>query len=161
MIEVSANLFVGNEADCHHTNEDGWAVVHACKHPCHQNSVGYRGNLSSPHPNYLIKEVDNHLFLNMVDMVQPLSPKFTNPMMNAAIGFINRNIERKKVLIHCNKGQSRSPSIAMVYLAKNHLIPNDYDQAIEQFIKKYPAYSPGNGISMYLKKNWSYLMDEL
>ena len=91
-------------------------------------------------------------------MVRPLSPKFTNPILKAAVDFIDDNIKTKKVLVHCNLGRSRSPSIAMVYLAKNQIISNEYNSAIEEFTKKYPEYSPGNGIEIYLKKNWEDLM---
>jgi hypothetical protein len=52
MIEVYDRLFVGTERDCFH-KRDGWAVVHACKHPCHVNAVGYSGSLSNTHTNYL------------------------------------------------------------------------------------------------------------
>ncbi len=44
-----------------------WAIIHACKSPCHQGAVGYIGNLDRTHPNYLVLESGSDLFLNMID----------------------------------------------------------------------------------------------
>ncbi|MFA5781849.1 MAG: dual specificity protein phosphatase [Bacteroidales bacterium] len=155
MIKVFENLFVGNDEDCNSMMNEGWAVIHACKIHCHQKAVSYKGNLKSTHPNYLIYERYNHLFLNMVDMEQELLPLYTNPIMKAAMSFIDKHISDKKVLIHCNQGISRSPSIALLYLARIEKIANDtFNNAVIDFKKKYPLYNPGKGILMYMNKNW-------
>lgn len=160
MIEVHKNLFIGNGDSCMYNSTVDIALIHACKHPCHVNAVGYKGNLSPSHPYYLIYEKGKHLFLNMVDMEREFHPKYTNPIMTASINFINKNIVDNTVLIHCNQGQSRSPSIALVYLAiKKEINSQSYDLASLEFKEKYPNYYPGNGISAYLTKNWSFLMN--
>jgi len=159
MMEVDNNLFVSNERSCFYENKADWVVVHACKHPCHLIGVGYKGNLSSNHPNYLKLEKDNHLFLNMVDMNRPLSHEFTEPMVVVALNFIERNIQSKKVLIHCNRGESRSPALALLFLAKRKSILNNdsYSKAKEEFIKLYPNYNPGRGVEIYLNQYWNEL----
>ena len=44
MIEVTRNLFVGNEEDYNRIqHESDWAIVHACKEPYHRIAVGYSG----------------------------------------------------------------------------------------------------------------------
>ncbi len=157
MIEVHKNLFVGNENDCF--NSKDFAIVHACKSPCHQRVLNYRGSLSPNHPNYLIYETEDDLFLNMVDMEQLLLPKFATPICVKALEFINKNIENKKVLIHCNHGLSRSPSLALLYLAKKGIINNEnYNRAVEAFVKLFPNYNPNNGIASYLRTEWENLM---
>jgi len=159
MEKIYKNLFVGNELDCFYADKEEWAVVHACKHPCHQNGVGYSGNLNPKHPNYLIFERENHLFLNMVDMVKPLSHKFTEPIISTAFEFIEKHIDSKNVLIHCNKGQSRAPSMALIFLSKREgAISNEtYQTAREEFNKIYPNYLPGKGIETYLETYWNKL----
>jgi hypothetical protein len=53
--EIHERVIVTNDMSC--TNgSDELAVVHACKSPCHQRAVGYRGNLQKTHPNYLVLE---------------------------------------------------------------------------------------------------------
>ena len=115
MIKVTDKLFIGTDYDCFHDNKSDWVVVHACKHPCHQTAVGYRGNLQRTHPNYLIFENGSHLFLNMVDMDIPLSHEFTEPIVTIALNFIEKQITTKNILVHCNLGQSRSPALVMLY----------------------------------------------
>lgn len=160
MINVTDRILIGTEKDCSFHTLAGWAVIHACKHPCHSNAIGYKGSLPNNHPNYLILEKANHLFLNMVDMEQELLPRFTNPIMQASIRFIDKFISDHQVLIHCNQGLSRSPSIALIYLAKKGMIDNNnLNDAIKSFTKLYPGYRPANGILKYMLNNWIYLME--
>lgn len=158
MKEIVPNLFIGSDLDCHYVN-NGFAIIHACK-TCHQSGVGYLGNLSSSNPNYLIYEKKNNLYLNMVDMDRELLSRFTHPIMKNAITFIEKHINERQILIHCNQGQSRSPSIGIVYLArKNRITPTSYLDAKNEFIGVYPDFLPGRGIELYLMKNWDVLME--
>lgn len=160
MIEVHHNLFVGTDADCFYDEKEGYAVIHACKDPCHKNKLGYKGSLPPSHPNYLIFEDGNHLYLNIVDMDSILS-EFADPMFLKALEFIDKNISDKKILVHCNLGLSRSPAIALIYLAKSGIISNDsYKTAESAFLQIYPSYSPGIGIRNYLLSNWEMLVNK-
>ena len=151
-------LFVGNEADCYSV-DDGWAVVHACKTPCHQRAVGYRGNLPSTNPSYLVHEDGEDLYLNMIDPNQRgyLKPRFMLPMIQAAFSFIDAQLTKgTKVLIHCNQGISRSPSLAMLYMTKRlHCIDDsDFDSARGALVRVYPTYAPGLSIGSFLEEHW-------
>ena len=160
MKKVYTNLYIGSDNDCATcVMNSEFSIIHACK-TCHQRAVGYTGSLPPTHHNYLIYENGAHLFLNMVDMPNELLPKFTNPIFNCAISFIKRDIQNKKILIHCNMGQSRSPSIGLVYLAITGTIPNNsYETAMGKFKELYPEYLPGAGIMLYMRRNWGFLMN--
>ncbi|MDH5449054.1 MAG: dual specificity protein phosphatase family protein [Nitrosopumilus sp.] len=153
MLEVYPNLFIGSEGECFFKDRDDWAVIHACKSPCHQKAVGYKGNLSPTHPNYLTYEVRNHLFLNMID---PPAPLFKPQLFMASLDFIEKHISERKVLIHCNLGLSRSPSIALLYLAKRAKVINgeSYMKATQDFRKLFRYYKPRRGIAVYLDLYW-------
>jgi len=154
MKEVYDCIFVGCDHECFDKRE-GWVTVHACKVPCHQRAVGYRGNLPHYHPNYLVLEKENNLYLNMID---PISPLFKMPLFIEFLRFMRKHWnEGKKVLIHCNKGNSRAPSLALLFLAKDiGTISNEsYKKAKEEFRRIYPFYSPGIGIQIYLNKYWN------
>ena len=156
MKEVYNRVFVGCDSECFE-NKKGWVTVHACKSPCHQRAVGYRGNLPPNHPNYLVKEKANNLYLNIID---PPVPLFKMRLFTEFLMFIRHHWnEGKKVLIHCNKGDSRAPSLALLFLAKDTgVISNEsYEKAKEEFIKIYPAYLPGRGIQIYLRDHWGEL----
>lgn len=160
MIAITDKIHIGTDRHCSFGSSDDWAIIHACKHPCHVKAVGYKGNLSKHHPNYLILEKDKHLVLNMVDMERELHPAFTNPIMEASMNFIGKYIDDNKILIHCNQGQSRSPSIAMVHLAKSGVISNSsFTNAAKEFKEMYQPYLPGKGVAAYMNRNWEYLMN--
>jgi hypothetical protein len=157
--EVNKNLYVGTDADCINRKGNDWAVIHACK-TCHKRRIGYSGNLSQNHPEYLVRIEPNDLYLNIVDMEEPLRPIYTNPIMAAAMKFTRDNIFMRNVLIHCNKGNSRAPSIALLYLASASIIPkDDYSIAKKEFRKIYPLFLPARGIESYMRINWSTILD--
>jgi len=156
MRQVYERLFVGSEYDCFHT-KDGWAVVHACKSPCHQRAIGYRGSLPKNHPNYLILERDNNLYLNMVD---PPVPLFKLQTFIAFLRFAEKHWnDGKNILIHCNQGESRAPSLALLFLAKilKTIDGTDYDSAAKAYKRIDPYYMPTAGIQTFLRENWNGL----
>ena len=153
MNQIYANLFIGGENDCFYTNREDWAVIHACKSPCHQRILGYRGSLPPDHPYYLVYEEGNHLFLNMIDPDQPL---FKPVLFMRSLEFIKSHIRSQKVLIHCNHGKSRSASIALLYLAKcaGVISQTNYIEAARDFLRLFPHYEPSRGIATYLESHW-------
>lgn len=153
MFEVYDRIFVGAEGTCRQGQGD-LAVVHACKTPCHCRAVGYSGSLSKTHPNYLVLERGNDLYLNMID---PDAPLFMAPTFTTFLKFAEEHWkEGRRILIHCNQGLSRAPSLAMLFLAKRRgAISNDsFDAAKHDFAAMYRAYSPGGGIVKYLRTHW-------
>jgi len=153
MVEVQPGLFVGTEADCRHGSLS-LAVVHACKNPCHVNSVGYRDSLPASHPNYLYSESGNDLALNMID---PPVPLFRAEMFAVFLAFSRRQYcESRPMLIHCNQGESRAPSLALVFMAKIARTIGDasYDVARADFERVFSGYRPGDGICTYLCGHW-------
>lgn len=159
MIEVHQNLYVGGDSDCAVFTSSNKAVVHACK-SCHRKQLGYTGSLPNNDPHYLIAKKPQNIYLNLVDMPQELKPEFTDPILKSAIEFIDTHWPQKPVLIHCNQGASRAPSVALVYLAKKSLIANSsYNSAVSAFAPKYPDFSTGAGIELYLRNNWAKIMD--
>ena len=162
MKEISSRLFIGNDTDCSvYSKKSDYSIIHACK-TCHQKILNYEGSLASTNPKHLVYEQDNHLYLNMVDISSALLEQFAIQIFKSAMIFIHREIKNNNVLIHCNFGQSRSASLGLMYLAITGVIPKkSYDEAIDEFIKLYPEYIPGIGIMLFMKNNWSFLVDEL
>jgi hypothetical protein len=154
MDQVHQRVFVGTESDCR-TGDTSWAIVHACKSPCHQRAVGYRGSLPRTHPNYLVFENAGDLYLNMIDPPQPL---FMPPLFTSFMQFAAKHWDAgRNLLIHCNLGESRAPSLTMVFMAKHiHAIDgSSFDAASAEFVPIFPRYAPGLGIQAYLRQHWS------
>jgi hypothetical protein len=153
VIRVHDGLFVGGLDDCFHDERDGWAVVHACKDPCHKRAIGYTGNLHQTHPCYLVCERGSHLFLNLIDPPRPL---FQIESFVAALDFIRRHWGHRHVLVHCNQANSRAPSLAMLFLARRLRVIDDtsFAQAQAAFRELYRDYDPGPGLSRFLRDHW-------
>jgi predicted protein tyrosine phosphatase len=158
MIEVYPNLFVGDEIDyeLNVIGQEGWAVVHACKEPYHRQALGYRGREAPErHPERLVARRGYRLILNMVDARDP--ELFPKEMIDAALDFIYEALAKGlKVLVHCNRGDSRSPSIALLYMAARlgELPTESLEAAEEKFRTLYPNYNPKPGIYEHLRQNW-------
>ena len=156
MIEVDKNLFVGAEIDEHRIRgQSDWYVIHACKEPFHRQALGYSGRAASKdHPEYLIARREGRLILNLVDVD---NASFVSPVIiDAALEAIAANIATKKVLVHCNQGQSRSPAIAFLYLLKHTtkfegLTPDD---ALSTFGALYLPFRPARGMADFIHLNW-------
>lgn len=152
MRQISNYLFVGDDKDCEMLRarrHNDMFVIHACK-TCHSRELGYRGSLPKDDPHYLFYEKEKELFLNMID---PPTPLFSNTLFIQAISFINRH--PGNVLIHCDKGFSRAPSVAIAYLANWNELPADsYNSAVKAYRAIDPLYEPGKGIAEYLKTHW-------
>lgn len=157
MREIYPNLFIGDINQCFFNEKEGWAVIHACKSPCHQRALGYKGSLPESHPHYLTFQKGNHLFLNIIDPQQPL---FKLPLFTESLNYVEKHISKRKVLIHCNHGLSRSPSLALLYLSKRTKIISDKDfrTAYDEFIRIFREFKPGRGISRYLQDNWDQIL---
>lgn len=164
MIEVHPNLFVGDQADYDSevAQREGWAVVHACKEPYHRRALGYatRG-APKDHPEYLVARRGQRLILNMVDAPRP--EFFDKGMMDAALDFIGESLEAgQKVLVHCNQGESRSPSLALLFMAARlGVLPDESLQEAEvAFREVYPNYNPKAGIRGHLQRYWEVYCEE-
>ena len=157
MIEVHPNLFVGSQDDeAAIRGQAGWFVVHACKEPYHRQALGYTTQgAPKQHPEYLFAERPGRLILNLVDVAQVavVAPI----IVDTAVGAIDRHVVEAKVLIHCNQGFSRSPSIALLYLLKHTgaLGSQEPDTALLAFRRLYPPYAPAQGMADYARLNWA------
>jgi len=163
MIEIAPDLYVGNQAnyealglthvECKLDRE--WAVVHACKEPHHREMLRYTGKAApKDHPEYLFGYRGNRLILNLVDVDDP---KFVAPeLVDAAMSFIRENLRAgRKVLIHCNQGRSRSPVLAMLFLAPLMGGDGSFEDGEDRFRILYPHYDPARGMREYAKANWA------
>ena len=157
MIEVHADLFVGNQDDYESNvkHQSGWRVVHACKEPYHRQALGYAGRAApKSHPEYLLARRGDRLILNLVDAD---NPSFFAPVIfDTAIDFIHEALAAgDKVLVHCNQGESRGPGVAMLYLGSSTCaLPRDFELAESTFRGLYAPFRPSLGMRAFLAQQW-------
>lgn len=152
-VTVFERVLVG-DLSCCRSADPQVAVIHACKSPCHQRAVGYTRSLGASHPEYLWRLQPGELFLNLID---PPMPLFKIESFQQFLQFAAQHYQRgATLLIHCNQGESRAPSLAMLFLACHlRAIPHDnFAAAASAFTRLYPAYAPGQGIRQFLTQNW-------
>lgn len=178
LIQVHESVWVGDMDACLPIGGEGtwqistlrWpeggafaGIVHAAKHPCHVRAVNYKGSLPKDHPEYLVARRasrigrPNHLILNLIDA--PIPTLFRPEVFLAALNFLDERVGQGMVVIHCNQGYSRAPSLALLWLAKREkAIPRDsWDAAKVAFLKLMPDFAPGKGIEGYLGQTWNEL----
>lgn len=141
------HLFTAGVEGCtaHHIG----ARVHACKHPCHVAKCGHPAPGTA---DYLAKAEGDQLWLNIIDPEEPL---FSVDLFRA---FLEWAVPRagRPMLIHCNAGESRSRSLALLLLAVTGKIDaRTYEAASVAFERLTgKPYRPGNGIGDFLDANW-------
>ena len=149
MTKVMLNLYVGSEDDYFSlpSDLDHWFVVQAARYPFYwDENDGDNGG---------IIKAGNRLILDMIDAREAEYFQFQH--FETALEVIHRRLQKPtSVLIHCNRGLSRSPSIAMLYLAHfaKKIPSKTYFDAARLMYCIYPRYLPGEGIQRYLIENW-------
>jgi hypothetical protein len=157
MIEITDNLYVGSLLDLRNFSLEDDAIVHATQTP-HYQIMGWNWTTNKPnknHLNYIIWEKNNRLSLNWVDGPAHLYKWSGIGTFIKVLDFIDYWIENRKILIHCNQGISRSPTLGLLYLAKRRkIVPNDtFHSAKKEFLNIYPMYNP-SGISDFVNQHW-------
>ena len=170
MIEITENLWVGTQRDFEErhylqkdNNESSWAFLHAAKEPYHRQFLGYTGRAAPKESEeYLWALRGNRLALNLVDAPDPKYIPAT--VIDRALDFLAEQLmDGKKVLLHCNMGASRAPSIGLLYLnGCAQLMGNTpgvqlvkFEEA-EKYYKDnvYSGYAPGEGMRGFMNEHW-------
>jgi predicted protein tyrosine phosphatase len=156
MLDIYPRLWIGDDQDyLKMKDKEGWAFVRAAKYGPggHQQMLGYTSRGAPKGPNYYAVWQGNHLALNLIDSDDPAF--FHEEAINPALEFIDKYLKAGyNVLVSCNRGHSRSPSIVFLYLGMIHDLPSDFNEAFRVFKILYPKYDPGQGIKFYIKHHY-------
>lgn len=159
MKELIKNIFIGDDNDYYRlANKKEWGILHCAKHPFHCQFVGYSGNLPNTHKDYAYKRIENEMALNLVDLdfFSANYLDFNRNMFETAFKFLDEYYDNgKPILIHCNQGLSRSPSLAMLYMATKGIGCNDFATTLKEFKILYPNYQPKKNIFETIKALWN------
>ena len=142
-IEISDNVFIGTKYDyaINKHNKDVWFI-------CATNTRDINVNQETIFRN-------NTLFLNLIDAKDI---KYINEdAINAFISFYNKNKD-KPFYIFCDKGQSRSPTLAALTLIidkDKRISANTFEEFINKFRNICYDYTPNQGMYQYLQKFWN------
>lgn len=151
-------LYVGTKEEAAIAKHRGMKIVCALNRATgfmsHQSIVGWQGRGCDPrHPHYLFKRTEDAIYLNMIDGEDP--KYVSDAMIDPALEFIHEHLNNgNEVFIYCSLGESRSPSIALMYLLENSLIDKSSNVFTNFRNNYYPAYRPKQGNMLYIKLRW-------
>lgn len=152
MHEVFPRIHIGALSDCVPGTADH-LVIHACKAPCHKRRVGYATTVARDHPQYLFVDDEWELFLNLID---PRIPLFRPESFWAIRAFLKRHGDHSPVLIHCNQGESRAPTVALLCAQwRHHGTWDSWGHAKEAMTARYPRFHPGAGLDRFMEDQWT------
>jgi len=153
MREIFDGIWVGAGKDCV-PGTDRRVVIHACKDPCHRRRLGYTKSLPPTHDHYLAVEDARDLFLNLID---PPLPLFRIESFLAAMAFVETHAARD-ILIHCNKGESRAPTLALLVARWRRLHTLEtWEEATALMTTLDASFRPGRGLNTFMAEHWQAL----
>lgn len=159
MEEIISKLYVGGDKDYEKlAGKDGWSFLRCCKEGPggHRSTLGYTTLGAPKGKEYLVARRGKRLALNLIDLDDPnyISPE----MINKGLDFIDERLKAgDKVLVACNQGHSRGPTVAMMYLRRIDELPDNFHSAEKIFRTLYPAYDPGQGMRQFARSYWRSL----
>lgn len=177
MVEVYPGLFVGNQEDYEAMTsfphckefEKEFSFIGAAKYPWHKEHAkmdgsdceGYEGkSMPKDQKEYLYAEREHALYCNLIDAKDPAY--VPDEIILKCLDFIQKEMQNdRKVLICCNQGESRSPSIALMYMIEDGFFDdcNGIYNVIKRFDSLYPVYKPANGMEQKVIEFWRKYKD--
>lgn len=160
MYQIVDRLYVGTADEVPFAQQMGFSVLGVCKEPLHRQHAklrgaeteGYLGRaMPKDEPEYLYAEREHALYCNLIDAADP--KYISDEIINKALDFIDAELaQNRKVLIACNKGKNRSPSIAFMWLIRSGRLFT-FDNMYEYFKENYYEWYQGSGgMYWYVKK---------
>lgn len=165
MKKIIDGLFVGTADEVDIAKDNGFSILGVCKDPLHRKHARPIGSdregyivkaLPKDDPEYLFAERGHELYCNLIDAqyVRYIS----RAVIQRSLRFIYDELKIKnKVLVACNKAESRSPSICLMYLIEMDTFSKDktFEEVLANFLNLYyPFYNPGSGMLEYTRRFW-------
>lgn len=190
MIKIAPQLYIGTTGEIDVAKQDKDFKIVSLAHTYHYllHEWDRRGKDYSQDKCYVVHEDPLLLSVNWVDAAEARYFDYNSGgvrVFQKIFNFIDKFRGPFKILIVCNKGESRAPSVAMAYLAKRTDIMSEpnvnytdikegqsvndalvraklfdkppYGLAREKFLRMYPNYFPGQGITEFLIDHWAEL----
>ncbi len=165
MNKIVDGIFVGLAEEVNIAKNNGFSILGVCKDPLHRLHARMRGaekegyitkSMPKDEPEYLFADRGHELYCNLIDA--PDVKYIPIKVVNRALMFIHdERMIGNRVLIACNRAESRSPSIALMYLIQigTWNFENNFQDVVENFREiYYPFYKPSAGMLEYTKRFW-------
>lgn len=152
MKELIRGLFVGGDEDYEKVKDkEDFFIVRAAKEGPggHRDTLGYEERGAPKDENYLWVEKPRKLILNLVDA--PKEALIPSSIVDKALEYTHKHLaDNKKVLICCNRAESRAPSLCLLLMHRLGKLPTS--RAMNLFRKLYPNFAPSEGMKSVIRK---------
>lgn len=160
MHNIIEGIYLGGDESVSKAKELGFARLACCKDgiDSHRSMLGYTSLGAPKNKSYLVARDGNVMALNLIDVNDPTM--IPDECIDAGLHFI-KEMQGKgiKLLVHCNAGHSRSPSIVLSYLRAADGMPDSFVAAEKRFRAIYRNYDPGVGMRSHVRERWKSLPD--
>jgi hypothetical protein len=153
-------LYVGDDSDDQEAAKKGYAILSACKDGPwgHRAALRYTTMGAPKGDHYFHATRGKRMVLNLLDLEDPEFIK--EDVIFPALKFINKHLKAgDKVLVHCNAGHSRGPTIGMMFLRTIGELPGGFLTSEKVFRALYPKYEPKAGMRTFAREHWQQLKD--
>ena len=159
MKQISPSVYVGDDSDYEKIKDDkSWVSVRCCKFGPggHKDTLGYETQGAPDGKDKYWVRRSNRLALNLLDLDDP---NFIPPeMIQQALDYIRDHVDDKKVLVACNSGHSRGPTVGLMWLRTLGRMPYGFMQSEKIYRNDiYPKFDPGTGIEQFARMRWASL----
>jgi hypothetical protein len=158
MRQIIDGLWVGGDKDVPEAKKRGYARLSATKDgpDSHRAMLGYTTMGAPKGSDYLFARKGDWMALNLIDTDD--HEFISEEMLDAGIKFIAEMMDKgKPILVHCNAGMSRGPSMAFMYLRSAGELPQPFNRARHIFKTLYPPFDPGHGMEFWARAKWNTL----
>lgn len=164
-MEIIDNVYCGGDKEFERVRtQPGWSFLRTAKEGPggHRQTLGYHTLGAPKGPNYLWVRRRNLMALNILDIDDTDSDiKVPDEAIDKGLAFADERYRAgDKILIACNQGHSRGPSMCMMFLRTIGELPQSFHQAEKIFKTLYPKYDPGRGMRSALRRRWDDLKDK-
>lgn len=159
MKQISPNVYVGGDEDYEKVkNDKDWCYVRCCKFGDggHKDLLGYNTQSSPEGPHKYWAKKGRVLALNLLDLDDP--NYVPEEAIQQGLDFIRDNVDEKKVLVACNAGHSRGPTMGLMWLRTIGRMPYSFMQSEKHYANLYRKFDPSPGIEQFARMHWASLL---
>ena len=156
MEKVLDRLWVGGDTDYNKIKDrPEFYALRCCKDGPggHKETLGYNTRSAPKGPDYLAVVSGRRMALNYIDNDDP--NYIPEEMIKKGLRYIDEQLKAgHKILVACNAGHSRGPTMAMLYMRSIGELPYNFHQSARIFHGLYSHYDPDIGVKSFSMSHW-------
>jgi hypothetical protein len=160
MQRIYQGVYVGDDTDYVRSQyREDFSFLRCCKYGPggHQQTLDYHTPAAPEGDEHFVVKRERLMALNMLDLDDP---NFVDPeMIKAGLDFVREQLlSEQKVLIACNQGVSRGPTMGLMFLKYIGDLPNiSWLRSVYLYHHMYRGYDASQGIAQFARSHWSAL----